>query len=563
MGKHIHLKKTITAGKSISLAERLNEISSKRSIKILVYTSSLTFFFTLIFFPPIAGVAENFWQIGAILNETELLDRAHSALFQSFVMAFAVSALDLIAALPLAWFIVRSKSKAIHLIDTLVDVPFLMPTAALGYSALLFWGSKGGISAFFGVESLVPPGFFLVFLLHFVFSYPVVVRIMVGELLNYKEVYEVAARTLGAHPLTAVRTITLPLLKPGIVASFLLAFARSLSETGATVMVAGSWENGPVFLFRVMDMPGIPSHMKNGVLVYVSSILILTSITMFFLISLLAPKLRLPIKRVFPSIDGKLSSPSVIKLRNISTILIFLLIVISPSIFVILPMVNAILDGTLNAALKGLGFWGDFWRSMLLSYTIGFLSTLLNIFFGLPAAIIIARKKLGRATPIFKALVSVPIIVPSIALGLSLKLFWENWHIHEFWILLLSHTTITYTYFVESMAAAIEGIPLELEEVASTLGAKPFAIFRRITLPLTKYSFLSGAILVFTRALGETGAAKAVAKTQQFWTLPVLLVSWIKDEGITGSQKALSAGLYIFFSFTILLVLRFLTRRKE
>lgn len=541
---------------SLGLMEKLDKISSINLIKYLIYAFSAIFFFAIIFFPPMVGILTNIGQIGAIYSDPNLLARANMAIMQSFIMAFTVATLDLIAALPLAWFIVRSKTKIVNIIDTLVDIPFLIPTAALGYSSLLFWSSRDGISRIFGVESLVPPGFFLVLLLHFAFSYPVIVRVMVGELLNYKEVYEVAAKTLGAQPLTAVRTITLPLLKPGIIASFLLAFARSLSETGATVMATGPWENGPVFIFRNID--------KEGILVYVSSILILSSTLVFFLISLLAPKLRFPIKRAFPSIERKLSSLKAIKFRDSVTLSIFMLVVVAPSLFVALPMIGAVLDGTLNEALLGLDPWNSFWRSMLISYTIGLLSTLMNIVFGLPAALLIARGKLGRATSIFESLVNVPIIVPSIALGTSLRLFWGRYgFIHEFWILLLSHTTITYTYFVESMAAAIKSVPSEIEEVASTLGAKPLAIFRRITFPLTKYSVFSGAVLVFTRALGETGAAKAVTKTKEFSTLPVLLVDWIVNKRATPSQSALGIGLYLISSFAILLVFRLLTRGKK
>jgi len=539
----------------LGLTEKLDRLSSINLIKHLIYASSIIFFFAIIFFPPIVGILRNIGQMGAIYRDPDLLARANLAITQSFITAFTVAFLDLIAALPLAWFIVRSKTKIVNIIDTLVDIPFLIPTAALGYSSLLFWSSRDGISRIFGVESLISPGFPLVLLLHFTFSYPVIVRVMVGELLNYKEVYEVAARTLGAQPLTAVRTITLPLLKSGMIASFLLAFARSLSETGATVIAAGSWENGPVFIYRNID--------REGILVYVSSVLILSSTVIFFLISLLAPKLRFPIRRAFPSIERKLSSPETIKFRNSVTLLIFLLIVVAPSLFIVLPMIGALLDGTINEMLLGLDPWNSFWHSMLISYLIGTLSTLLNIAFGLPVAVLVARGKLGKATSIFEALVNVPIIVPSIALGVSLRFFWGGYgFLHEFWILLLSHTTITYTYFVESMAAAIESIPLEIEEVASTLGARPFAIFRKITFPLTKYSVFSGAVLVFTRALGETGAAKAVTRTKEFSTLPVLLVDWIVNKQATPSQSALGIGIYVISAFIILLVFRLLTRRK-
>jgi thiamine transport system permease protein len=535
------------------LLTSLDGISSKPWVRKLVYLFSIAFFFVLILTPPIIGVLQKIGSITQIYEMPDLLARANSAIAWSFITAFTVSILDLIAALPLAWFIVRSKSRLINIIDTLADVPFLIPTAALGYSASLFWSQKGGISSLFGVETLVPPGFILVLLLHFAFSYPVIVRVMVGALLGYKEVYEVAAKTLGAQPFTSVRTVTLPLLKPGLIASFLLAFARSLSETGATVMVAGTFENGPIFIYNNSNI--------EGALVYVSSLLILSSVAVFLIIRLLAPRLRLPIRRAWPSFERKLSGYKSVRSRDIATIAVFFIFVIVPSLFISLPLINALSNGTLSAALSGTGPWNDFWSSMLLSYAIGFISTITNVAFGLPVAIIIARRKIGKLTQVLDSLVNIPIIVPSIALGVSLKFFWGGFSIPEFWLLVLSHTTITYTYFVLSMAAAIESVTPEMEEVASTLGAKPFTIFRRITLPLTKYSVFSGAVLVFSRCIGETGAAKAVASTLK--TIPVLLVDWIVKGYASPSESALGIGFLILASFAVLLLLRIFIRGKR
>jgi len=533
----------------------LDGLSSKSAIRYSVYAFSLVFFLAFILVPPLFGILFKINSLGEIYAFPELLNRAHLAIAWSFIMAFIVSALDLIAGLPLAWFIVRSKSRLINIVDTLADVPFLLPTVALGYSTRLFWSSSDGIPRFFGGNVLVSPGFVLVLLLHFTFSFPVVVRVMVGELLGYKEIYEFAARTLGAEPFTAVRTITLPLLRPALVASFLLSFSRSLSETGATIVVAGTFENGPVYINNMRDKG------FEGSLVYVSSVLILASVLLFFLIRFLGERLRLPLRKVWPGFEAKLSVPASVETRNVVTLLVFSFFVIVPSLFVCLPMAYALFDGTLTSALTGSGPWGDFWNSMLLSYSIGFISTLTNILAGLPVAIAIARKKFGRATSILDAIVNIPIVVPSIALGVSLNFFWSGLRaIPEFWILVLSHTTITYTYFVMAMSAAIESIPVEMDEVASTLGAKPFTIFRRITLPLTKYSVFSGAILVFTRSVSETGAAVAVSKTLE--TAPVLLVSWIRGGVIPQSTQALGVGFLILASFLTLLLLRITVRGR-
>jgi ABC-type spermidine/putrescine transport system permease subunit II len=381
---------------------------------------------------------------------------------------------------------------------------------------------------------------------------------MVGELLAYNTVYETAAKTLGARTFTIARTVTLPLLRPGLIAAFLLAFARSLSETGATVIVAGGFENGPVFIKNAQDA-GL-----QGPMVLVSFTLIISSVTVFALIRLLGNRLKIPINRVYPGPEARLSSGGSINLRNWLTLFIFGFFVFIPAIYITFPAFTALTDGTLQRAISGVGVWASFWQAMTLSYTIGVLVTLINIALGLPIAILIARKRLGRLlTTLLDAVVNVPIVVPSVALGVSLGIFWRSFgFLPEFWILVFAHMTITYTYFVQAMAAAIEGIPEEMEETARTLGSKPLHVFRKIIVPLTKYSFLSGAILVFTRSVDETGAATAVSQTLK--TAPVLLVSWVKHQvPATQSDIALGIAFLVLTSFTALFVLRLVVYRGK
>ncbi|MEM2385566.1 MAG: ABC transporter permease subunit, partial [Candidatus Bathyarchaeia archaeon] len=132
--------------------------------------------------------------------------------------------------------------------------------------------------------------------------------------------------------------------------------------------------------------------------------------------------------------------------------------------------------------------------------------------------------------------------------------------IPEILLLIFAHLAITYPYFVRSMAAAVERISIELEEASRTLGAKPLCVFRTIVFPLTKYSMFSGAIMVFTRSVSETGATLAVT---QLKTAPVVLVKWVKG-GVTVSplEVGLGCGFLILISFIVLLTLRLVVRGK-
>ena len=538
------------------ITDALDRLSSKKSVKYGVYLTAVTIFFALILLPPILGIIIKWNTMQQVLNQPQLMARALSAIENSFTVALFVSALDVVTGIPMAWLITRGKSKWLNVLDTFSDIPFIVPTAALGYSLFLFWSDPGGVSSLFG-NTLVSRGWLLVILLHFTFSYPVVVRVVVGALLDYKMEYEQASRTLGAPPFTASRTVTLSILKPSLIAAFILAFSRSISETGATMMVAGAFENASIFILKNAE--------NEGAMVFASFILIAVSCVIFAIIRILGPRLKLPIRKVWPTFERKLSYSKASTSRNTITLLIFFAIVLIPSLFVALPAFEAIFTDTLPKSLSGVGVWGEYWQSLILSYLLGAVVTVLNVIIGLPMAIIVARRKFGTLpSAILDVLVNIPLIVPSIALGVSLAIFWkENFaFIPEIWLLIFAHLTITYPYFVRSMSAAVERISLDLEEAARTLGAKPLGVFRTIILPLTKYSILSGAIMVFTRSVSETGATLAVTTLR---TAPVVIVDWVKHP--TGSTEywfrlGLGCGFLILFSFIILLALRLIVRGK-
>ncbi|MBO3803612.1 MAG: iron ABC transporter permease [Candidatus Brockarchaeota archaeon] len=533
----------------------LDRISANPGAGRALYSASVLFFFAVVLVPSVAGIFLKLGLASEALADPALASRAGNALAASFAIALSIALLDLLAGVPMAWLITKRRSKLASVVDTLADVPFVVPTVALGYSMLLFWSGSSGISSLFSGESLVEPGWVLVSLLHFAFSYPVVVRLMVGEFQRYNETYEVAARTLGASPFTAVRTVTFPILKPAFVAAFLLAFARSLSETGATVMVAGTFENGPVFIKNAKDS-GL-----EGPMVVVSLALIAASVSIFAAISVLGTRLGLPFSKVWPEFEKKASRRG--GLRDVAALAVFATFVIVPSLFVALPSAAAVLDGTAAKAIAGEGVWGGYWGSIALSYLVGLLATAINVAVGFPAAMMIARKRLGRSrTALMDALVNVPIIIPSIALGVSLGYFWKAAvSLPEFWTLVLVHVSITYTYFVRTISAAIEGVSQEVEETARTLGACPFTVFRRITLPLIKYSVFSGCVMVFTRSVDETGATIAVA--DRLKTAPVLLVSWVKNPQLYAqSTVALGVGFLVLTSFAALLSLRLVLWRR-
>ncbi len=518
----------------------------------------MIFFFGIILLPPILGIFLKWDKLGEIFQDPALMSRASSAIYASFGIAFLVAILGILAGLPFAWFVARGKSRWLSIIDTLADIPFIIPTVTLGYSLLLFWNQPEGVSQFFnGGTPLVATGWLLIALLHFAFSFPAVVRVIVGAIFDYKVVYEEASRTLGAPPLTASRTVTLPILKSSLIAAFTLAFSRSLSETGATVIVAGAFESGVVFINNTRALR------QEGPMVFVSLVLILTASLVYLTIRLLGPRLKIPVSRVWPHAERKLSDFKVRAFRDSISNLVFIVIVLIPSLFIILPVIGALTGGTLNQAIAGTGVWQGYWQSLLLSYVIATVVTLLNVVLSLPMAVLIARKRWGGgASTALDVLSNVPLIVPSIALGASMGIFWGYFaFVPEAVLIIFAHLSITYPYFVRTMVGAVERVTMDLEEASRTLGARPFTVFRTIIIPLTKYSLFAGTIMMFARSVDETGATLAVVS--QLKTVPVLLVDWVKRTvPATPFDIALGAGVLVLFSFIILLILRLVVRGR-
>ena len=117
------------------LWNKLNALSSKKPLKYALYLSAVIIFFAIILIPPILGILIKTPTIQNVINQPALMNTALTSIRNSFIIGLTVAALDLLAGIPLAWLITRSKSRWISILDTLADIPFVVPTCRLGLLA--------------------------------------------------------------------------------------------------------------------------------------------------------------------------------------------------------------------------------------------------------------------------------------------------------------------------------------------------------------------------------------------------------------------------------------------
>lgn len=159
----------------------------------------------------------------------------------------------------------------------------------------------------------------------------------------------------------------------------------------------------------------------------------------------------------------------------------------------------------------------------LFTLAIAVASTVVIFPFGTALGWLLARRNWWGKS-VVETLVALPLVIPPVATGLILlKLFgrrgplgaWlESWGVDVVFTwkaVLLATAVMSFPLLVRSARVAFEEVDPRLEQVARTLGASPWRVFRTISFPLALRGLLAGALLAFARALGEFGATMMVA----------------------------------------------------
>jgi sulfate transport system permease protein len=151
----------------------------------------------------------------------------------------------------IAWVLVRDEFPGKSIVNSLIDLPFALPTIVAGLTLLAFYGpdSPVGINIAFTRTSIVVALLFV--------TLPFVVRAVQPVLLELDREMEQAAESLGASRFTVFRRIILPNLVPAILAGCGLAFARAVGEFGSLVLITGNipfkTQAASVFIFSQVE----------------------------------------------------------------------------------------------------------------------------------------------------------------------------------------------------------------------------------------------------------------------------------------------------------------------
>jgi len=159
---------------------------------------------------------------------------AVAALKLTLGVAAVCALVNAVAGTAIAWVLVRDRFRGKGIVDSVIDLPFALPTIVAGLTLLALYGPSGP----FRIDVAFTRLGLLVALL-FV-TLPFVVRAVQPVLLELDKEMEEAAASLGARPIAIFRRIVFPNLLPAILSGVTLAFARAVGEFGAVVLISGN-----------------------------------------------------------------------------------------------------------------------------------------------------------------------------------------------------------------------------------------------------------------------------------------------------------------------------------
>lgn len=159
-------------------------------------------------------------------------------LILSLQVASLATVVVLVVGLGLALVLARTHFSGHTVVDTLVNLPLVLPPSVLGYYLLFVLGRGSPIKEWFGIDILFT--WMAAVVASATVALPLMVRTSKAAIESVDPNLEKAARTLGAPEWRIIAEVTLPLARRGIIAGLVLAFARALGEFGATLMVAGN-----------------------------------------------------------------------------------------------------------------------------------------------------------------------------------------------------------------------------------------------------------------------------------------------------------------------------------
>jgi iron(III) transport system permease protein len=444
----------------------------------------------------------------------------YELLLNSFVFAFGSALLATVLAATLAWISIRTNAPWRKFFELTAIVPNIFPPVMLAVSWTVLLSPRTGLinralMELFGLAQAplniysIPGMIFVEALI----TAPLAFLLISAALYSMDPALEESARVAGSSHFQIARRITLPIIRPALLAATMLNFVRAIEsfDTPAIIALPARIEVFTTKIYR--EAVGAFPPNQNLAAAYAVSLLIITMIFVYFYRRLTARSER------YVTVSGRGYRPTIIDLgpwRFAASGLaaaILLLIVVLP--FLVVIYVSSITYVHVPGARTWeLLTWDNYRANLADARTFRALqnslllaiggATLCMLIAALTAWVTTKSKVAGRG--LIEALTFIPWAFPGTALAIGL--LWTYVYMPlpiygTLWILLIGYITRFLPYGLRTMTSTIVQLHDDLQHASMACGAGFLATFWRILLPLLRPGFIAGWIILATIYLRE------------------------------------------------------------
>ena len=418
-------------------------------------------------------------------------------------------------------------------------LPMITPPFINAFALILLLGRNGVINVFLerwlGFK-LVIYGYHGVIFSEVLTTFPLAYLITSAAFSGLDSTLEDSAQDLGANHWTVLRTVTLPLITPAILAATLMVFMTNLSAFGAPALLGGG-----ISVLAVESVIQTLGVLDWGMGTTLSVVLLIPSFLLFYFQNWYRSQ------RSYVTITG---APSHSEIRKTPW-------GIKGSIFGFCLLLSGIVLVTYVVILFG-GFskvWGVDRSFTLNHYRLVFTNTLMSItnslilssigaFFatllGLLIAYLIVRQSFA-GKKMMDFLGTLPYAVPGTMMGLGFVVAFNKAPLiltGTAFIIVLDYCIRRMPFGLRSGVSTLKQIDVALEEASADLGARWFTTFRKIVLPLMKPAFIAGITFAFIRAITELTSTIFLVTPK--WRVMAVDIYNMVESGALGGAAAMS-----------------------
>ena len=463
--------------------------------------------------------------------------------------ALASTLLTLVIAFPVTYVLARYRFAGKRVLLALITLPFVLPTVVVGAAFLALLPNSWHRSAA------------AILLAHAYFNMAVVARVVGRRLEQIPPTISQAAATLGASPLTVLRTVTLPLLRTATASASAVVYLLCFTSYGVIRILGGPARSTiEVAIYsRAVQLGDI----SGAAILSLLQLLVLGSALLWWIKT---SRATTPLERV----EVALRRPQTLRQKafvyGVAT---------TTAVIVALPL------ATVFVRSLGEGRNLNAWRGVLrgesavngarspisafaTSLQFALATALIAGVIGVSAAAAIAYG--GRTAAKLEILTMLPLAISAVTLGLGLLVTFDSgiYDLRSRWVMIpIAHSLVALPIVVRAMLPVLRGVPAGLREAAATLGATPIYMWRTIDRPLLARAWLTSLALAAAVSLGEFGASSFLTR-RTATTLPTEIASLLGRPGdAVQAQAYVLAGLLIIFIGAALLSVDVLRRDRR